>query len=70
MFPNLMGQKAVHKLTDEQMADIIKVTRLTYLRKLTSGDFTVSECKTFCRYFDKPFDFLFQTQEELPNLGG
>lgn len=68
MYPNLMGQKAVHKLTDEQMADIISVSRITYIRKMANGDFTVPECKSFCRYFGKPFDYLFSTQEELPAL--
>lgn len=30
MFPNLLGQKAVHHMTDEDMADVINVSRNTY----------------------------------------
>ena len=66
MYPNLLGQKAFHKMTDEEMAAVIGVTRQTYLRKLETGEFTVNECKAFCRHFGKPFDYLFSLQTELP----
>lgn len=70
MFPNLIGQKAVHHLTDDDMSEIICTTRITYQRKLTTGKFTVAECKALCRHFNKPFDYLFATQDELPKLKG
>lgn len=64
MFPNLMGQKAFHHLTAEQMGSIIGLSRQAYDAKMASGRFTPDECKTFCRYFGKPFDFLFATDDE------
>ncbi len=69
MFPNLIGQKIVHHLTDEDMSTIISTSRATYLRKLMNGTFTVDECKAYCKRFDKSFDYLFATQDELPKMG-
>ncbi len=65
MYPNLMGQKAYYRLTSEQMAEIIGVSRTTYDQKLKSGRFTPSECKLLCRRFDKSFEYLFATAEEI-----
>lgn len=67
MFPNLMGQKAYHKLTAEQMGAIIGKSRQTYESKMASGRFTPDECKRFCEYFNKPFDYLFATDSEHPS---
>ena len=43
MFPNLLGQKALHKLTEEDMARIIGVSRTAYQSKTKSGRFTPAE---------------------------
>ena len=59
MFPNLIGQKAYRKLTDEDMASIIGVSRNAYQSKMKSGRFVASECKALCEYFNKSFDYLF-----------
>lgn len=59
MFPNLLGQKAVHKLSDADMADIIGVSRTSYQQKVKSGRFTPAECKALCKYFNKSFAYLF-----------
>lgn len=64
MFANLLGQKAYYKLTDQDMADIIGVSRVTYDSKMKSGRFTPAECMKFCRYFKKPFEFLFAMEDE------
>lgn len=64
VFPNLMGQKAYHKLTASDMGKIIGVSRQSYESKIASGRFTPEECKSFCEYFGKSFDFLFATDEE------
>lgn len=59
MYPNLLGQKALHKLTDADMAKIIGISRTAYQSKAKSGRFTPSECRAYCRYFSKSFDYLF-----------
>ena len=59
MFPNLLGQKALHKLTEEDMARIIGVSRTAYQSKTKSGRFTPAECCAYCQYFGKKFEYLF-----------
>lgn len=65
MYPNLLGQKAYHGFTDDYMAKAIGLTRNAYAKKLQSGRFTVKECKTYCELFNKPFSYLFATDEEI-----
>lgn len=64
MFPNLLGQKAYHHMTDEDMANVIGVSRAAYRDKLQSGRFTPQECKKYCQLFGKSFAFLFATNDE------
>lgn len=59
MYPNLLGQKAYRHLTDEEMAEIIGVSRTAYQQKIKSGRFTPDECKAYCTYFRKRFEYLF-----------
>ena len=63
MFPNLIGQKAICKLTAEDMGAIIGVSGRTYEAKMRNGRFTPAECRTYCKRFGKSFDFLFATDE-------
>lgn len=65
MYPNLLGQKAVHKLNNTEMAGIIGVSRNAYEQKMRSGRFTPDECKRYCLYFNKSFDYLFSKDGEL-----
>lgn len=64
MYPNLLGQKSFHKMTDEAMARVINITREAYKQKMKSGRFTPTECRKYCTYFNKPFEYLFATDEE------
>ena len=66
MYPNLLGLKAVRHLTDTDMGKIIGVSRNTFSQKMRSGRFTADECKAYCSYFNKPFDFLFATDDPIP----
>ena len=59
MFPNLLGQKAFHRMTDEDMAKVIGVSRTAYQQKIRNGRFTPDECKAFCAHFGKRFEYLF-----------
>ena len=59
MFPNLLGQKAFHHMSDEDMAKVIGVSRTAYQQKIRSGRFTPDECKAFCTHFGKRFEYLF-----------
>ncbi len=64
MFANLLGQKAYHKLTDEDMGKIIGVSRNSYSSKIKSGRFFPEECKKYCEYFGKTFEYLFAIEED------
>jgi DNA-binding XRE family transcriptional regulator len=70
MYANLLGQKAYHHLTDEQMAAIIGVSRNAYVSKMKSGRFWPNECQAYCKYFNKPFDFLFAVEDNTLMLHG
>ena len=59
MYPNLLGQKALHHLTEDDMAKIIGVSRTAYQNKTKSGRFTPQECRAFCQNFGKRFEYLF-----------
>lgn len=65
MFPNLLGQKAVHKMTDADMAAVIGVSRTAYQNKISSGRFYPDECKKLCDFFGKSFAYLFASDEEI-----
>lgn len=65
MYPNLLGQKAFHRMSDADMAEVIGVSRNAYQQKIKSGRFTPEECKAYCDHFKKSFAFLFATNEEL-----
>ncbi len=67
MYPNLLGQKAYHHLTDEDMGKIIGVSRNSFSQKIRSGRFWPNECQLYCQYFKKSFDYLFATED--PPLG-
>lgn len=64
MYPNLLGQKAIHHLSNDQMAEIIGISRTAFEQKAKSGRFTPQECKAFCRYFKKRFEYLFAEDGE------
>lgn len=66
MYPNLLGQKAYHHLSDEDMAGILGISRTAFQNKIKTGKFNAGECKTLCRYFNKSFAYLFaEDGEEL-----
>lgn len=63
MFPNLLGQKAYHHMTNEDMARVIGTSRVAYENKIKTGKFTVSECNKLIEHFNKPFEYLFATDD-------
>lgn len=69
MYANLLGQKAYFHLTDEDMGNIIGVSRNAYSQKIRSGRFWPSECQAFCRYFHKSFEYLFATEADIEESG-
>lgn len=64
MLKNLLAEKIAHRLTNQEMANIIGTSRLTYENKVRNDKFTVSECKAFMKYFNKTFEVLFATDND------
>lgn len=69
MYPHLLGQKEMRKMSNEAMANIIKCSRQTYENKIASGNFTIGECQAFSQFFNKPIEYLFMKDQDLPSLG-
>ncbi len=65
MYPNLLGLKALHHLSNEALGKIIGVSRDSFRVKLTTGRFYPHECKALCQFFGKPFEYLFATEDDL-----
>ena len=40
----------------------------TYENKIASGNFSIEECMAFSRYFNKPVDYLFMKESDIPSL--
>lgn len=67
MFPNLLGQKAYHHMSNEEMAKIINVSRASYEKKIENGKFNVFEIQAYCKHFGKDFEYLFAVEPRTPN---
>ena len=65
MYPNLLGQKAYHHMSNEDMGKLINVSREAYEQKIRSGRFTPLECRTYCKFFGKTFEYLFAPDNEV-----
>ncbi len=62
MFPNLQAEQSRMNMTNQQVADTIGMSRVTYESKKKSGCFTVSDCVKLCKLFRSSFEYLFSTE--------
>lgn len=65
MFPNLQAEQARNKMTNQQVADYLGISRRTYEQKKTSGRFVVSECNRLCVLFKCDFPYLFCFKSDI-----
>lgn len=63
MFKNLIAEKAIRRLSNQQMAEIIGVSRPTFESKMKNGHFTATECWKLIYYFGMTFEYLFATDD-------
>ena len=63
MFRNLEAEQARFSLTNQQVADKLGISRVSYENKKKTGKFTALEAKKLCKIFKVKFDYLFQTYE-------
>ena len=64
MFRNLEAEQARAGLTNQQTAEKLGISRISYENKKRTGKFTTSEIKKLCKLFKCKFDYLFATEEE------
>jgi len=64
MFPNLQAEQARKGMTNTQVAEHLKLSRVAYEQKKRSGRFLVEECKRLCTLFNSEFCYLFARQSE------
>lgn len=67
MYPNLLGQKAFHKMTNDDMAKVINVSRRSYEIKVRTGKFSLEEGRAYCDFFHKDFGYLFALDDAPKN---
>lgn len=64
MFNNLVAEQARYKMTNENVAEKLGISRVSYESKKKSGRFTVAECWALCLLFKCSFEYLFATEPE------
>lgn len=68
MFRNINAEQARRGVTDQEIADLLGITRSTYSRKKNTGNFSLSEVRFLMHYFNCDFDYLFAIdQTQAPN---
>jgi DNA-binding XRE family transcriptional regulator len=66
VFRNLDAEQARFSYTNQQMADKLGISRVSYENKKKTGKFTALEAKKMCIIFKVKFDYLFATDDEMP----
>ena len=56
-------ERARFSYTNQQMADKLGISRVSYENKKKTGKFTALEAKKMCIIFKVKFDYLFETNE-------
>ncbi|HIR05127.1 MAG TPA: hypothetical protein IAB28_04085 [Candidatus Copromonas faecavium] len=64
MFRNLEAEQARFGLTNQNVADKLGISRVSYESKKKSGKFTTKEIKVLCKLFKRGFDYLFAEDEK------
>lgn len=61
MFRNLSAEQKRFELTNQDVADILGISRVTYERKKSKGSFTVEQANVLCKLFKCTYEYLFET---------
>lgn len=55
LFKNLDAEQARHSYTNQRMADMVGISRVSYENKKKNGKFTALEAKKMCKIFKVKF---------------
>ena len=61
MFKNLNAEQARKDMTNQQIAELLNISRVSYEHKKKTGKFVVKEVTKLCDLFNCEFDYLFAT---------
>ena len=61
MFKNLNAEQARKGLTNQQIADLLGISRVSYENKKKTGKFIVCELSKLCDLFNCDYKYLFAT---------
>lgn len=64
MFRNLEAEQARFGFTNQQMAEKLGISRVSYENKKKTGKFIAVEAKKLCKIFNVTFDYLFATDSD------
>ena len=67
MFRNLQAEQARCGLTNQEVAERVGISRVSYESKKKSGRFTVKECALLCKLFQTTFEYLFDSNPPTHN---
>ncbi len=70
MFPNLQAEQARFGMTNQQVADYLGVSRITYEKKKRNGKFVVDDCFRLCKLYSCNFEYLFKQIGEKEEKNG
>ena len=62
MFDNLEAEQARKRLTNQQVAEVLGLSRVSYEKKKRTGKFVVAEISNLCKLFNCDFSYLFATE--------
>lgn len=68
MFRNLDAEQARNGMTNIDVANYLKLSRVSYEKKKKSGKFTTFEIKKLCYLFSCTFEYLFATAEDAETV--
>ena len=62
MIRNLEAEQARFGYTNQDVANKLGISRVSYENKKKTGKFTTMEIKVLCQLFNCKFDYLFSTE--------
>ncbi len=62
MFNNLSAEQKRINLTNQEVANYLGISRVTYERKKRYGTFNVTQINKLCKLFNCTYDYLFETK--------
>lgn len=64
MFRNLQAEQARKDMTNQQVADYLGLSRVSYENKKKTGKFVVTEVIALCELFESTFEYLFEVEKK------